>query len=273
MKYIPIQCKSVIRKVKGRFPYHYDVNIYRGCEHGCLYCFAIYSHDYLDDQQFYEHVYYKENLIEILDKELSSKKWKHDIINFGSVCDSYQPCEKDLKLMREVWKLMIKHQNPVILSTKSKLILRDLDLIKELSKNVSVKIASTITCGDETIQKIIEPNATNSVERMKTLQLIKQNTNAHVSILLMPIIPYINDSYENLEAIYKLASEIGIDQIDVGVLYLRGKTKPYFLNHIKDIDSQVYYKIKDLYKTGSCDKEYKKRIYQKINRLKKIYKL
>ena len=228
MKYIPIQCKSVIRKVKGRFPYHYDVNIYRGCEHGCLYCFAIYSHDYLDDQQFYEHVYYKENLIEILDKELSSKKWKHDIINFGSVCDSYQPCEKDLKLMREVWKLMIKHQNPVILSTKSKLILRDLDLIKELSKNVSVKIASTITCGDETIQKIIEPNATNSVERMKTLQLIKQNTNAHVSILLMPIIPYINDSYENLEAIYKLASEIGIDQIDVGVLYLRGKKTQYF---------------------------------------------
>ena len=71
MEYIPIQCKSAIRKVHGGMPYQHDVNIYRGCEHGCLYCYALYSHDYLEDEKFYDHIYYKENIVEILEKEIS----------------------------------------------------------------------------------------------------------------------------------------------------------------------------------------------------------
>lgn len=272
MEYIPIQCKSAIRKVKGTFPYHNDVNIYRGCEHGCLYCYAMYSHRYLDDEKFYDHIYYKENILEILEKELMKKKNK-DAINFGSVSDSYQPCERELKLMRGVLKLLIKYQQPLILSTKSKLILRDLDLIAELSRITDVTIASTITLADASIQKIIEPHASSSVERMKTLQILKQKTNAKVGLLLMPMISYIGDSYENLDAIFKTASMIGLDYIDCGMLYLRGKTKPYFLNHIKDIDPLVYQKINALYQKGSCDKEYKREVYKNINKLKKIYKL
>lgn len=272
MEYIPIQCKSAIRKVKGSFPYQYDVNIYRGCEHGCLYCYAMYSHSYLDDDKFYDHIYYKENVLEILENELMKKKNK-DAINFGSVSDSYQPCERELKLMRGVLKLLIKYQQPLILSTKSKLILRDLDLIAELSKITDVNIASTITFADTSIQKIIEPHASLSIERMKTLQILKQKTNAKVGLLLMPMIPYISDSYENLEAIFKTASMIDLDYIDCGMLYLRGKTKPYFLNHIKDIDPSVYQKIKILYQNGSCNKEYRRKVYQKINELRKVYKL
>ena len=74
MEYIPIQCKSAIRKVRGGMPYQHDVNIYRGCEHGCLYCYALYSHDYLDDEKFYDHIYYKENIVEILEKEITPKE-------------------------------------------------------------------------------------------------------------------------------------------------------------------------------------------------------
>ena len=125
--------------------YQHDVNIYRGCEHGCLYCYALYSHDYLEDEKFYDHIYYKENIVEILEKEISKKSWQKKIINFGSVSDSYQPCEKKLELMRDVLKLMIKYQNPVNISTKSTLILRDLDLINELSKVAMVNICLLYT--------------------------------------------------------------------------------------------------------------------------------
>jgi len=273
MQYIPIQCKSAIRKIKKGTPYQYDVNIYRGCEHGCLYCYALYSHEYLKDHQFYDHIYYKENIIDILEKEISSPNWKKEIINFGSVSDSYQPCEKELKLMREILKLMIKYQNPINISTKSKLILRDIDLIAELSQVAKVNITCTITSADETIQKIIEPNATSSIERMKVLQILKQKTQATVGILMMPIIPYITDSYENMEAIYKLAYEIGLDYIVPGTMYLRGKTKPYFLNCIKVYDQDVYYKMKKQYIKGSCNKEYKQTIYQKLNQIRKQYPL
>lgn len=273
MKYIPIQCRSAIRKVNSGTPYHYDVNIYRGCEHGCLYCYALYSHEYLNDSHFYEHIYYKENIIEVLEKEISSPKWKKEMINFGSVCDSYQPCEKDLKLMREVLKLMIKYQNPINISTKSKLILRDIDLIEELSTITDVNIICTITCADETIQKIIEPHASSTLERMKVLQILKQITHVSVGILMMPIIPYMTDSYENIEAIYRLAYQIGLDYIVPGTLYLRGKTKYHFLNHIKQYNEQLYKKLKNLYPQGSCHKEYKNTIFQKFNQIQEKYPL
>lgn len=168
---------------------------------------------------------------------------------------------------------MIKYKNPVNISTKSKLILRDLDLIDELSKIAYVNITCTITCADEIIQKIIEPHASSSIERMKTLQLIKQKTNADVGILMMPIIPYITDSYKNMKAIYELADKIHLDYVLPGIMYLRGKTKPCFLDHIKKYDYEVYLKTKSLYAKGSCDKEYKKLIYQRVNKVKKEHTL
>ena len=135
--------------------------------------------------------------------------------------------------MREVLKLMIKYQNPINISTKSTLILRDLDLINALSKVTMVNITCTVTCADETIQKVIEPHASTSLERMKVLQIIKQKTNASVGILMMPIIPYLTDSVENFDAIYKLAKAIDLDYIVPGTLYLRGKTRSYLsLIHI-----------------------------------------
>lgn len=273
MEYIPIQCKSAIRKVKGGMPYQHDVNIYRGCEHGCLYCYALYSHDYLEDKQFYDHIYYKENIIEVLEKEISKPSWKKQIINFGSVSDSYQPCEKEFQFMRDVLKLFIKYQNPINISTKSTLILRDLDLLNELSQVAFVNITCTVTCADEAIQKIIEPRAATSLERMKVLQIIKQKTNASVGILMMPIIPYITDSYENMEAIYKLAKQIQLDYVVPGTMYLRGKTKPYFLNSIRQYDENLYWKLKQLYPKGSCLKEYKVEIFQRLNKIRKIYDL
>ena len=273
MEYIPIQCKSAIRKVRGGMPYQHDVNIYRGCEHGCLYCYALYSHDYLDDEKFYDHIYYKENIVEILEKEISKPSWQKNIINFGSVSDSYQPCEKELGLMREVLKLMIRYQNPVNISTKSTLILRDIDLLAELSKVAAVNLTCTVTCADESIQQVIEPRAATSLERMKVLQILKQKTNASVGILMMPIIPYITDSYENIEAIYKLAQQIDLDYIVPGTLYLRGKTKPYFLNSIRQYDENLYWKLKHLYPKGSCLKEYKKEFYQSLNQIRKKYDL
>lgn len=273
MEYIPIQCKSAIRKVRGGMPYQHDVNIYRGCEHGCLYCYALYSHDYLDDEKFYDHIYYKENIVEVLEKEISKPSWQKNIINFGSVSDSYQPCEKELELMRDVLKLMIRYQNPVNISTKSTLILRDIDLLAELSKVADVNLTCTVTCADESIQRIIEPRAATSLERMKVLQILKQKTNASVGILMMPIIPYITDSYENIEAIYKLAQQIDLDYIVPGTLYLRGKTKPYFLNSIRQYDENLYWKLKHLYPKGSCLKDYKKEIYQSLNQIRKKYDL
>ena len=117
------------------------------------------------------------------------------------------------------------------------------------------------------------PQAALSIERMKVLQILKQKTNASVGILMMPIIPYITDSYENIKAIYQLAYNIGLDYIVPGTMYLRGKTKPFFLNKIKGYDFSLYQKLALLYPKGSCSKEYKTQIYKKLYSIQKEYPL
>lgn len=272
MNYQPLENKSAMNHIKKpRLPYSWDLNIYRGCEHGCKYCFAIYSHSYLNDDNYFDTVYYKKNILEALEKELSSPKWKREVVNIGGVTDSYQPIEKELKIMPEVLKLMIKYKTPIIISTKSDLILRDIELIKELSSITTVNIACTITALDERIRTFLEPNGSPTKNRFLALKQIKKETNAVVGLHLMPIVPYLTDNKYNLEQIYKLASKINVDYVLPGTLYLRGKTRNYFLSELEKFNNNRYIKIKELYKKGGAGNEYKKGLYEFISSLEKQY--
>ncbi|MFZ2537550.1 MAG: radical SAM protein, partial [Oscillospiraceae bacterium] len=132
--YKEITCESALNKLKRQIPYGWDLNIYRGCAHGCKYCYAMYSHKYLDSGGFFDDIYVKTNIVEQLEKELSAPSWKREIINIGGVTDSYQSAEATYKIMPEILKLLIKYKTPAIISTKSTLVLRDYDLIDELSQ-------------------------------------------------------------------------------------------------------------------------------------------
>lgn len=152
---IPISCNTACTFVKGRFPYHWDLNVYRGCSHDCKYCFARYSHKYLPEKgDFSEAIFVKTNIAEALERQLRSPKWDKGVINLGGVTDNYQVAEAMEKQMPEILRLMIKYNNPIIISTKSDLILRDFDLIDQLSRKTYVNIASTITTANETLQKV-----------------------------------------------------------------------------------------------------------------------
>lgn len=271
MNYTELENKTALNKLKRKIPYGWDLNLYRGCEHGCKYCYAISSHDYLKDGKFFDNVYYKKNIIESLERELSSPEWKREIINIGGVTDSYQNIERELKLMPEVLKLMIKYRNPIIISTKSDLILRDIDLLNELSRITYVNVACTITTMDENIRGEIEPNASESINRFKVLKEFKEKTNCSVGVHLMPIIPYITDNYENLEKIYYLASKAKVDYVLPGTMYLLGKTKTNFFEFMEKYDDCKYDQIKNMYIRGSASKEYKNQLYAKINMLKEKY--
>ena len=248
-----ITCSSALNKLKRKIPYGWDLNIYRGCSHGCKYCYAMYSHE----------VFAKTNIAEHLDKELSSVKWKREIINIGGVTDSYQKAEEELKIMPEVLKLLIKHKTPAIFSTKSNLILRDFDLIAQLSQLTYVNIASTITTTDENDREKIEPGAATSESRFKMLKEFRK-TNASVGLHTMPIIPYITDSFENIESLCSEAKNAGVHYMLPGVMYLRGVTRKSFFEFIQNQYPGKYEALKELYKTGGADKLYKQKLYSEI---------
>lgn len=271
VNYIETPCETALNQLKRKIPYGWDLNIYRGCKHNCKYCYALYSHDYLNDNNFAGNIYVKTNIIEKLEAELSSKNWKREVINIGGVTDSYQHCEQNYKIMPEVLKLLIKYKTPAIISTKSDLILRDYELIAQLAEITYVNVAATITTMDENIRQKIEPDGCPSVYRFAMLKEFRK-TNASVGLHSMPIIPYLTDSYANIEHLCSEAKNANVHYMLPGVLYLRGKTRNHFFDFIKSEFPDKYNSLKELYKTGGADKAYKEQLYGKIvNPLREKY--
>lgn len=261
-----------MNKLKRKIPFAWDLNIYRGCEHGCKYCYAMYSHQYLDSEQYFNDIYVKTNIVEQLEQQLRSASWKREVVNIGGVTDSYQPIEEQYKLMPDILRLMIKYRTPCIISTKSDLILRDYELIEKLANITYVNIAATVTCMDENIRRKIEPNGVESIKRFAMLKEFAK-TNASTGLHFMPIIPYITDGWDNVDSLYSKANESKVDYVLPGTLYLRGKTRVVFFDFIKQEFPDLYPVLQELYKTGGAGKDYKDKLYKMVNELKAKYNL
>ncbi|MBK7027993.1 MAG: radical SAM protein [Bacteroidales bacterium] len=262
--------KSALHYHTSEMPCHWDVNAYRGCGHGCRYCFAQYTHEYIEAGNFFDHIFVKRNIAEILDKELGKKSWGKQRINLSGVTDAYQPLEATTKLMPLIWKVLIKHKNPVILSTKSSLILRDIELISELASLTSVCITSSITIMDENLRKLIEPGAAPTEDRFKVLEAFGK-VGCRTSVLLTPVMPGINDSMSNLETIYQKSSETGVTGISPWPLNLRGNTKSRFFSFLKLHFPELLPRYQQLFKGWHVDKSYSDELREKVQLLREKY--
>ncbi|MGB9928569.1 MAG: SPL family radical SAM protein [Methanosarcina sp.] len=287
-----IRVKKSLNKLNTKkitLPYNWDLNIYRGCKHGCNYCYAIYSHRYLEEKinlsvplegsfdpadkcAFFQKICVKVNIAEALEKELAAKSWKKEVINIGGVCDSYQPVEAKYKLMRKVLALMLEYKNPVTISTKSDLILRDYDLLSELSELTYVNVAVTVTTMGGKLSKLLEPFASLPERRFSVLRAFK-DTNAVTGLHVMPILPYLTDNPENLEKIFAFAAESEVDYVLPGILYLRGETRKHFFNFLKHNFPELLKPYRELYVRGGANRKYKLGLYKDFESLFKKYNL
>lgn len=182
------------------------LNIYRGCTHGCIYCDSR-SKCYQLNHSFTD-IEVKADALSILEEELRKKR-KKVMISTGSMSDPYMPIEKDLQLTRGMLKLILKYQMGIHLQTKSTLLLRDLDLLKEINFYSKVVISVTLTTYDERLCKIIEPNVSTTKERFAMLKILNEN-GIETGVWLSPILPFINDNIDNLKGIldYCLAAKV-----------------------------------------------------------------
>lgn len=225
----PIKAKTIVATVKqdGWFGFKYNMNLYRGCQHGCIYCDSRSSCYGIEN---FEEIQYKENALELLDKELKSKRVK-GTIGTGSMHDPYMPIEKELQLTRRALEIINRHQFPVHVLTKSTLVLRDIDLLKEISK-VSATVSMTITTADDKLASIIEPYAPKPSERFAAIKELSQN-GIYTGILLMPILPFINDKSDSVKEIVNKAKEVGAKYIFpwMGVT-LRDRQRAYYYKQL-----------------------------------------
>ncbi|MCK5148816.1 radical SAM protein [bacterium] len=267
-----LTAKSMLHYHEQTFATNWDANIYRGCEHNCRYCFAQYSHRYLDTANFFKDIFVKSNAPEILTRELNRRLWKKYPVNVCGVSDCYQPQEAGYKIMPDVIRSFITTKNPLVITTKSTLILRDIALLKELNELVDVSIVISVSTLDEEKRLLIEPNAAPTLERMKMLRQFTE-IGCKTAVLFMPIIPCISDDQKNLNEIFKITKEYNLGPINAWPLHLRGKTRSVFFAFLKDHFPELLSDYRILYENGSVSDEYRNMLHKKIRDLREKYQL
>ena len=217
-------------KVKGILSSQNGMNLYRGCTHGCIYCDSR-SSCYRMDHPF-EDVAVKENALELLEDALRRKR-KPCMIGTGSMSDPYIPLEQTTEYTRKALLIIEKYGCGVALQTKSDLVLRDLDILKRIHEKTKAVVQMTLTTADENLCRIIEPNVCPTKERFEALKTLRDNGIPTV-VWLCPILPYINDTPENIASILQMCIEAqvrGVICFGMG-LTLRDGSREYFYRQL-----------------------------------------
>lgn len=220
---------STNRNPSSWFGSLYLMNVYRGCQHKCIYCDSrseCYGIENFDD------VLVKINAVELLKKELPRKR-KKGTIGTGAMTDPYTPAELQYKLTQDTLKVIADNNYPVHITTKSNLILRDVDIIKSINE-IYASVAFTITTTDSTLAKKIEPYAPLPIERLKAMGILS-TLGICTGITMMPILPFIEDNPENIVSIIEMAKDYGASFIygHFGMT-LRDRQKQYYFNKLDE---------------------------------------
>jgi DNA repair photolyase len=221
--------KSIItRNQSPDLPFDRSLNPYRGCEHGCVYCYARPSHAYWDMSpglDFETRLIAKTNSAELLAKELSRPGYVCAPINLGANTDPYQPVERQYELTRDVLKVLLDYRHPVTIVTKGSLILRDLDLLSELAQQNLVSVMISLTTLDDDLKRILEPRAAAPAARLRAIRVLHEHQ-VPVGVLCAPMIPMIND--RELEHLLEAAQDAGAASAHYILLRLPREVAPLF---------------------------------------------
>lgn len=206
------------------------MNLYRGCQHGCIYCDSR-SKCYQMDHDF-EDIAVKENALELLEKTLKSKR-KPCIIGTGSMSDPYMPLEMELQMTRRSLELIERYGFGVTMITKSDRIMRDLDILKRMNEHTKAVVQMTITTIDDSLCRLIEPNVSVTSQRMTALKQL-QSAGIPTVVWLCPILPYINDTEDNIRSIIDACADAGVKGIiNFGMgLTLRDGNREYYYSQL-----------------------------------------
>jgi len=186
-----------------------SINPYRGCEHGCIYCYARPYHEYLGFSaglDFETKILVKEDAPELLRAELSSRKWKPQVLAISGVTDAYQPIERKLQLTRRCLEVLVEFRNPVVIITKNQLVTRDIDLLKELASLDAAAVCVSVTTLDADLARVMEPRTSTPQNRLDAIQQLAE-AGIPVRVLVAPTIPGLTD--HEMPSIIQAASKAG----------------------------------------------------------------
>ena len=226
---LPEPAQSVItRNTSPDIPFDQSINPYRGCEHGCIYCFARPSHAYVNlspGLDFETRLFFKKDAAERLREELNRRAYRCSPINLGANTDPYQPLEKRLGITRSLLEVLAESHHPVTVVTKSALVLRDLDLLQRLAAERLARVFVSVTTLDDELKRRMEPRAASPAARLATVRRLSE-AGIPTGVMFAPVIPAIND--HELEGVVAAAAEAGAATAGYLLLRLPGEVKDLF---------------------------------------------
>ncbi|UKM65673.1 PA0069 family radical SAM protein [Flavobacteriaceae bacterium GSB9] len=275
--------KTIVNKVESPdVGMMYSMNVYQGCEHGCIYCYARNTHEYWGygaGLDFERRILVKKDAPKLLETQLKKKNWKAQPIVMSGNTDCYQPAEKHFEITRKCLEVFLKYKHPVGIITKNALILRDLELLKALAKDNLVGVNISITSLSEDTRRILEPRTATIKKRLETLKTLSEH-GIPVNVMLAPIIPSIN-SHEILP-LAKIVAEHGALSIGHTIVRLNGAIGEIFTDWIyktmPDRADKVLHQIESCHGGSLNDSRYDTRmrgegkIAEQINNLIKLAK-
>ncbi|KVP61591.1 radical SAM protein [Burkholderia ubonensis] len=259
------RARSILtRNQSPDIPFSVSLNPYRGCEHGCIYCFARPTHSYLGlspGLDFESRIYAKVNAAELLEREISRKRYVPEPIALGVNTDAYQPVERDLRITRSVIQVMHDHGLPFAAITKSSLIERDLDLLAPMAARGQVMAAVTITTLDAELARTLEPRAATPARRLRTIRALR-DAGVPVGVSIAPVIPFVTEP--DLERVLEACAEAGATHASYIILRLPWEVAPLFRNwltaHFPDRAERVMNRVRDMRGGKDYDSDFGKRM-------------
>ena len=229
--YQEVRCRSALNHVKGMRYFEWTLNPYRGCTHGCHYCYARRYHSQFElgaGDEFASVILVKTNFVEVLRRELARPSWTREVTALGTATDVYQPIEGHYKLTRRTLEALLEARSPVGVVTKGPMVVRDKDLLARLSAIEGSSVVVSVPCSDEAVTARLEPGTAPPRQRLRAVrELLDAGVNA--GVLMSPIVPGISSKPALIERTIVDAAQAGVPVVGSNVMHLQGGTRDHFV--------------------------------------------
>jgi DNA repair photolyase len=255
MRFYEVRARSILNRVPeaSRMPFRWTINPYRGCSHACGYCFARPTHTYLGfdaGRDFEREIVVKVNAPERLRAELARPSWKGEHVALGTNTDPYQWVEKRYALMQGIWEALRDAANPCSVLTKSPLLLRDLELMREIVQRTEFTACLSIPTLDEKAWRETEPHTPNPRARLEAVAELNA-AGIPTGVLVAPLMPGINDAPEQVEPLLEAAEAAGARNVAGVALHLRGEVRDVFMDWMRIKRPDLVPRYEQLYRRGA----------------------
>lgn len=273
-RYQEITCRSALNPVKG-MPFGWTLNPYRGCTHGCHYCFARRYQTQFElgpGDEFSSLIFVKVNFADVLRRELDQPSWTRELVALGTATDPYQPIEGHYKLTRHSLEALIDGRTPVGIVTKGPMIVRDADLLAELSRVAGCTVCLSVPTVDEDAWRALEPGTAHPLQRLRAVRTLR-DAGINAGVLMAPVVPGFTTQTSKLEATIKACADHGAAFMGANLLYLKGGTKDHFMGFLRQSFPEMAESYQRLYPGAYAAPEYVRTVRALIEMLQERHQM